>query len=643
MSGLLVAGAIVLSTGVVLCATPLKRTAILIQIGGALLIAVGALAVLLGGGTVGGSFSSVPHPALGVDGLSAFFVIVVALSAIPALIYSLDGVDAGAGGRGVRALTGIFVLVLLGVLVARDVTTFLAFWELMTLVPATAILLARRDRRVRNAVFVYLAITHLGGAGVWVALLLLAHADAIGGPLTDGPRALIVAAALIGFSTKAGLMPLHTWLPRAHPVAPSHVSALMSGVMIKVALYGLIRVLFQWAAPVPLWVGLTVLGVGVLSAVGGVLYALLQGDLKRLLAFSSIENVGIVAAGLGASLVLADDHQTLWASVAFAGALLHVANHAAMKGLLFLGAGAIGHGAGTLHLNDLGGLLRRMPWVAWPFLIGCIAISGVPPLNGFASEWLALQSVLHVGYSSAAGISLAGATATIGLGLSSALAVLCFVKVIGLALLGHPRTPKTQGATDAPIATRLALALAAGACVVLSVVPGVLLPTLIDLAPDGSGRPVDVSIALPGAGTFPALWLMLLLVVLSAVALRVLGGGRARAPAAPTWASGQPVTPALRWTSAGFTKPLRLVLESILRPDREVAVLERPGIVVNLRYRLAVPHLFDTLLYGPLHRTALRGARIARTVQSGDLGTYVLYLLGLVLVLLALLRAGVLG
>jgi hydrogenase-4 component B len=643
MSVVLVAGALLLATGVALCTTPLTRTAVLVQVAGALLIAGGASAVLLDGDAVGGAFSSAPHPALGVDGLSAFFMVVVALSAIPALIYSLDGVDDGAGGRGVRALTGIFVLVLLGVLAARDVTTFLAFWELMTLVPATAILLARRDRRVRNAVFVYLAITHLGGAGVWVALLLLADAGAIGGHLSDGPQALVIVAALIGFSTKAGLMPLHTWLPRAHPVAPSHVSALMSGVMIKVALYGLIRVLFHWAAPAPLWAGLTLLAFGVLSAVGGVLYALLQGDLKRLLAFSSIENIGIVAAGLGASLVLAHDHQPLWSSVAFAGALLHVANHAAMKGLLFLGAGAIAHAAGTLQLNDLGGLLRRTPWVAWPFLIGCVAISGVPPLNGFASEWLALQSVLHLGYSSAGGVSLAGAAATIGLGLASALAVLCFVKVIGLTLLGHPRTPQALGAVDAPIATRVALGLAAGACVVLSVLPGVLLPTLIGLAPNGSGRSVDVSIVLPGTGTLPGLWLLLVLVVVATGAGRVLGGGRARAPAAPTWASGQPVTPALRWTSAGFTKPLRLVLEQVLRPDREIVVLERPGIVRNVRHRLSVPHLFDTLLYGPLHRTALRGARIARTVQTGDLGTYVLYLLGLVLVLLALLRTGVLG
>src|SRR6476646_3366819 len=284
----------------------------------------------------------------------------------------------------------------------------------MTLVPAAAILVLRSDSGVRHAVFVYLAVTHLGGAGVWICVLVLAHYGAMGAPGAlaaqgAGVQALIVVAAIVGFGTKAGLMPLHSWLPRAHPVAPSQVSAVMSGVMIKVALYGLIRVLFEWAAPAPLWAGLVVLGLGLLSALGGVLYALVQHDLKRLLAFHSIENVGIVALGLGASILFAAQGDATWAAIAFAAALLHILNHAVFKALLFLAAGAFERSVGSLDLDHIGGLLRRMPWTGGAFLVGGLAIAGVPPLNGFASEWLTLQALLHAAFGPSLGVGLAAA------------------------------------------------------------------------------------------------------------------------------------------------------------------------------------------------------------------------------------------
>ncbi len=210
----------------------------------------------------------------------------------------------------------------------------------------------------------------------------------------------------------------------------------MSGVMIKVALYGLIRVLFEWAAPAPAWSGYLVLAIGLLSALGGVLYALVQHDLKRLLAFHSIENVGIIALGLGASILFAAHGSTTWAAIAFAAALLHTLNHAIFKALLFLGAGAFERAVGALDLDHLGGLLRRMPWTGGAFLIGAMAIAGVPPLNGFASEWLTLQSLVHLAIEPPLGLGLAGALATAGLAATAALALYCFVKVVGLVLLG---------------------------------------------------------------------------------------------------------------------------------------------------------------------------------------------------------------
>ena len=272
--------------------------------------------------------------------------------------------------------------------------------------------------------------------------------------------------------TKAGLVPLHTWLPRAHPIAPAHVSALMSGVMIKMAVYGLVRVLVEWLGDLPTWYGVVVVVVGGASAVIGVVYAIFQHELKRLLAFHSIENVGIIVLGLGACLLLhargADD----WAGVALAAALLHTLNHAVFKGLLFLGAGAFEKAAGSLEIDRLGGLLQRMPWTGGAFLVGAMAIAGLPPLNGFASEWLTLQSLLAVPANGGVAEGLAGALALGALAATAALAVLCFVKVVGLVLLGRPRRARIEEAVEAPFPMRAAVVVLAVACVVLGIVPG---------------------------------------------------------------------------------------------------------------------------------------------------------------------------
>lgn len=644
VSVLLIVGAALIAAGVFTAALrPGIVLALGLQMAGASALTAGGVWALASGASTGAAFRSDTVPAFGLDGLSAFFVVVVCVTAVPALLFAVDDLRDVATARPIVALSGTFLLVLVGVLVARDVMTFLGFWELMTLVPAAAILVARRDPAVRRAVFVYLGITHLGGAGVWVAMLTLAHHHALGGAALHaaGTTALVAGAALVGFGTKAGLMPLHSWLPRAHPVAPAHISALMSGVMIKVALYGLIRVLFEWVA-VPLWVGIVLLAVGALSAVGGVLYALVQHELKRLLAFHSIENVGIIALGLGASLVLRTEGEPLWAAIAFGAALLHTANHAAFKALLFLGAGAFSKVVGDLELDRLGGLLRRMPWTGWSFLVGCAAIAALPPLNGFASEWLTLQALLHVGYQESAGISVAGALSTALLGITAGLAVFCFVKVVGLVLLGAPRTARTASAVERPRATRGAMALLAGACVLLGLLPGVLLPTLAGLAPGGAHLPAELRLGLPGTGGLAPLGILVALAVATTGLLR-LTGRRPRAAATPPWTCGQRVEPVLGWTSAGFTKPLRLVLEAVYRPSREVEIRTQAGVVQEIAYRSEVPHLFDTLLYEPVHRRALRAAAVARRLQSGSLRTYLVYLLALVIALLALVRLGVLS
>ena len=376
-------------------------------------------------------------------------------------------------------LTGLFLLALAALFCARDPLTFLAAWELMTLLPAAVILVARdADGRSRRTVFTYLSVTHLGGAGTWIAILLLAQAGAIGGAAAieqgSGLQIAIAIAALVGMGTKAGLMPLHVWLPRAHPMAPAPVSALMSGVMIKAAIYALVRVLVDWVGVLPVWFGVLVLALGALSAVAGVTYALFQHDLKRLLALHSIENIGIIVLGLGACLVLRARGAETWAAFALGAALLHTLNHAIFKALLFLGAGAFERAVGSLELDRLGGLLRRMPWTGVAFLVGAMAIAGLPPLNGFASEWLTLQALLHVSAYGHVFDGTAGAVALAALAATAALAVFCFVKVVGLVLLGPARRDGAAEAEESPLAMRLAVGFLAAGCVVLGLVPGVL-------------------------------------------------------------------------------------------------------------------------------------------------------------------------
>jgi hydrogenase-4 component B len=617
-----------------------------LQAAGAAGVSVAGFWALGSRAALGAAFSSSFAPRLGVDGLSALFLGILGLIAAPALVFSVRYLRPDLRGRAVGVLTGLFVLALALLLCARDPLTFLTGWESMTLIPAAVILVSRgADRRTRKAVFTYLAVTHLGGAGTWVAILLLAHAGAIGGHVTlasgSGLQTAIALSALLGMGTKAGVMPLHVWLPRAHPIAPAPVSALMSGVMIKVAIYGLVRVLVEWDGVLPVWFGVLILGVGAVSALGGVVYALFEHDLKRLLALHSIENIGIIVLGIGACILLRARGADAWAAFALAAALLHCVNHAIFKALLFLGAGAFERAVGSLEIDRLGGLLRRMPWAGTAFLVGAMAIAGLPPLNGFASEWLTLQALIHVPRYGHVGDGVAGALALAALAATTALAVFCFVKVVGLVLLGPPRTPAAAAAEEPPLPVRAALVFLALACVALGVAPGVLFGPLVGLAPWSPGVAAKFGLHLPGTGSLPTVGIALALAGLT-FAFTVLRGNRRAAPA-PTWASGQLVEPALSWTSAGFTKSLRLVLEFVLRPEREISSKTVGGVLQEVVYSGRVPHLIEERVYRPVERFGLRAAVHARRLQSGSIGAYVAYLIGLVVVLLLAVRIGAIG
>jgi hydrogenase-4 component B len=619
------------------------RLGLAVQSAGAAGLAVAGFAVLIGSHPCGAGFTSHLTPRLGVDPLSGVFLGTLGLVGAPALGYAARYLDGSRRDRRVAALTGGFVLAMTLVVCARDPVTFLGSWELMTLVPAVIILISRAaDSGSRRTVFVYLAITHLGGAGTWIAVLLLAKAGAFGTPglisAGSGLQTGIALAALAGMGTKAGLVPLHAWLPRAHPIAPAPVSALMSGVMIKLAVYAMIRVFVDWLGVLPAWFGVVVLALGGLSAVGGVTYALFQHELKRLLALHSIENIGIIMLGLGACLVLRARGDSQWAALALAAALLHTVNHAVFKSLLFLAAGSIERAAGSLQLDRLGGLLVRMPWTGGAFLTGAMAIAGLPPLNGFASEWLTLQGLLHVPMAGRVGLGVTGAVALAALGATAALAVFCFVKVAGLVLLGPPRRAGAQDASEVAVPMRAAVVLLGTACLALGLAPGLLVRYLVPIAPWHAAVPHGPGLTMPGTGGLPTVTIGLVLAGVTAVLVR-LRGQRAAAPA-PAWACGQPVTPALRWTSAGFTKPLRLVLEAVLRPRRELEIQSSGSVVTQVSYHGEVPNLIDERLYRPVTRWSLAAAGRARRLQSGSLGVYAAYLIGLVIAVLIAAQAG---
>ena len=619
---------------------------IAVQSAGAVIVAAPGFWSLASGRELGAGFTSALDPRFGVDGLSGFFLGTLGLIAAPSFLFSRRYLEPSARDRIVGALGAGFVLAMAAVLCARDPLTFLTSWELMTLIPAVVILVARdADRRSRRTVFTYVSITHLGGVGTWVAILLLAHAGAIGNPTVidsgSGLQAAIALAALIGMGTKAGVIPLHVWLPRTHPIAPAPVSALMSGVMIKVAIYAFVRVVVEWLGVLPVWFGVLVLAVGAVSAVGGVVYALFQHDLKRLLALHSIENIGIIVLGIGACLLLRARGADAWAAFALGAALLHTVNHAVFKALLFLGAGAFERAVGSLELDRLGGLLRRLPWTGAAFLVGAMAIAGLPPLNGFASEWLTLQALLHVPAYGHVGDGIAGAIALAALASTAALAVFCFVKVVGLVLLGPARHQHLEDEIDEALPVRLAVGFLAFVCVVLGVGPGLLFGALVGLAPWGVEAPTHVGLHLPGTGSLPTGGIVLVLGAITTAL--VLLRGRRSAATAPTWVCGQLVEPQLNWTSAGFTKPLRLVLEAVLRPRREITVNSEASVVQAIGYSGHVPHLIDEKVYRPVLDQSLRLAHQARRLQSGRLGTYVGYLIALVLVLLTAARIGWIG
>jgi hydrogenase-4 component B len=411
-----------------------------------------------------------------LDPLGAFFLLLIGVGAIPAAIYGA-GYTAAYEKQSIslRFLGVMFILFLLCmslVTMAGNAFTFLLMWEGMSLTSYFLVITESQEESNLKAGLWYAAMTHAGLALLLGAFILLTN----GGTgafeeirsnvteLSNTARDAIFILALLGFGSKAGIVPLHVWLPKAHPAAPSHVSALMSGVMIKLGIYGLLRVALDLLGGGPPWWGGLVLGFGVVSALLGVLYALMEHDLKKLLAYHSVENIGIILIGIGAGMIFHSYGMMTLAVLGLIGGLYHTINHATFKGLLFLGAGSVLHSTGTRNMEMMGGLIKRMPWTALFFLIGSAAISALPPLNGFASEWLVFQSLLAGFNIPNPEIAIMMPVAVGMLALTSGLAAACFVKAFGISFLAIPRSAEAENAHEAPLAMRAGMSLLALAC-----------------------------------------------------------------------------------------------------------------------------------------------------------------------------------
>jgi hydrogenase-4 component B len=597
--------------------------------------------------------------AFALDPLGAVFLALTSLVAAPSALYGAGYSRACAGRPALRQvgfMLNVFLLTMSLVPLAGGTLTFLLVWEGMSL-SSYFLVMTESDRpEVVSAGQWYLAMAQVGLACLLGAFLLLQSGGAgdfgdlraAARALAPGARDAVFALALIGFGSKAGLIPLHVWLPRAHPAAPSHVSALMSGAMIKMGIYGLVRVSLDLLGGGPAWWGGLVLAVGAVSALLGVLYALMEHDLKSLLAYHSVENIGLITMGVGAGLLFGSLHMPAAAALALVAALYHTVNHAVFKGLLFLGAGAVLQATGTRDMNLLGGLIRGMPWTAALFLVGSAAISGLPPLNGFVSEWLLFQSLLP-GIGAPSPLVAALMVLSLGmLALTAGLCAACFVKAFGITFLAIPRSPEAAAAREAAWSMRAGMVVLAIACLVLSVGAFEIVPRLSSFVAPLSGvagpaPSFSVGLALQTPGGFARMSPALVAAGLGLVVLAVWLAVKAFASRRPvrigeTWGCGRVVqTPRMEYTATAFAEPLRRIFAALYRPREDVSIDFHPDsryFVQSISYHSVIVPWFERYLYAPVIARVRVWSERALALQSGSVHAYLTYLVAAVVLLL---------
>jgi hydrogenase-4 component B len=640
-----------------------------LALGGALAQIAASLASLLAGAEFQGSFSSgVPYLSYSVrlDPLSSYFNLALSILAGAVSIYSFGYLKHPPAGRNAGLFCFFYNLLLICltlVFTAANAFFFLIAWELMALVAYFLVVTEHEKAESRQSGLLYILMSRGGTGLLFIGFLLLISAagsvefsalHGIGDRLPPHWGSAVFLLLFFGFGVKAGIIPLHIWLPAAHPVAPSNISALMSGILIKSGIYGMARVMFDFYGALPPWAGMLVLLVGVVSALLGVLYALMEHDLKRLLAYHSIENIGIILMGFGSALLFRSFGHPRLAALALVAGLFHTLNHGLFKCLLFLGAGSVLHATHTRNMEEMGGLIRRMPFTALYFLIGAIAISGLPPLNGFVSEWLTYQALL-AGFGATTTLTrVAFPVAGALLALTAALAAACFVKAFGITFLALPRSEQAAQAREVSASMRAAMAILALLCVLLGLGATWFVP-LFDPITDralGVRASVDLvggngfllSAGMARGGTVSTAAIAVFFVVLGAVPalLWLIWGRRGERRKGPTWDCGLPgLTAANEYTATAFSKPLRMIFAALFRPRREIQAEfdVSPYYPKAIHFESEIQPAFEKHFYDPLRDGILRLAVRVRGIQAGSVHAYLAYVfVTLILLLLFTVR-----
>lgn len=596
---------------------------------------------------------------ISIDKLSAFFVATLSILVLAVSIYSIGYISHYYGKRNVGLFNFLysgFIFSMLVVIVSANAVLFLIAWEAMAVVSYLLVVFESEQEENQNAGLLYIVMTHIGTAFLMIAFMMMfsytKSFDMFGNSeaIPAFSKNLMFIFFLIGFGVKAGVVPVHIWLPYAHPAAPSNVSALMSGIMIKTAIYGLIRFLLCYLNIEHTWWGVVILCIGIVSAVLGVAYALMEHNIKRLLAFHSVENIGIIFIGLGVCFIAFAQNNEFLGGLALTASLLHTFNHTLFKGGLFLGAGSIQYSTHTKNIEKLGGLIKNMPITAVLVLCFSLAICAIVPFNGFVSEWLTYQSLISIIIPGQMGINILSILSIAALGMAGALATACFVKLFGISFLGRPRSDCSLNAQEVPVTMNIGLGILAALCLIIGLFPFLFLRIIDKVVFSLIGT--TISSELQGGLLIPyyplnvsgnsispvEILIALVVVILSALIIIRLIGGKYIERKYGTWDCGfETLNSRMQYSATGFTKPLRIVLKFLYRPGSELKIEEGASsyFPTSIKYSVWTEPIFEKYFYGPLLKMVkIFSLKIKISVQTGSTHAYLTYIFIAVLALM---------
>ncbi len=602
-----------------------------------------------------------------VVGVSAFFMLIIGIVSFAVSLYSMGYSKEYEITKRISAfgfLFNIFILSMFLVVGSNNGFFFLVFWELMSLASFFLVIYDHEKEGNLKSGITYLVMTHFGTFFIVVSFLLgyvqtgNFSFDSLRNSSSSFPfliKNLMFVFAFIGFGTKAGMVPLHTWLPQAHPSAPSNVSSLMSAVMIKIGIYGLVRTVLDFtgfgASPDYSWWGLLMVAAGSASALIGVLYAVIERDIKRALAFSSIENIGIILVGFGLSIVFASYHLVSLSVLALVASMYHTINHAVFKGLLFMGAGSVVYATHTKNIEDLGGVIKYMPWTALLFLIGAVSIAGLPPFNGFVSEWLTLQAILSSSQIPSTVLQISIAFASLPFALTMGIAAATFVKLFGITFLSRARSKHVLNIKEVPRNMIAGMSILAAVCILLGVIPflGIsLISTAFHLSSQPSS-PFDAITLQNTAGTsFANLSMPVVLIILSAMAVAIFGfirviGGKTTKTICGTWDCGfGSLNERMECTATSLSQPIRAVFRVFFKPhnetNKEFFGQTNQYLVKTIKFNSVTKNIFEENLYQTIVNSTLFVLDRIHKIQTGKVNSYLLYILITAVLLLLFVR-----